>query len=297
MKTISAELQSYLNDNSQFIVADLYIFSLLQTSWNEETSNLDVTTIDLHFTNFDHDIIFDGNVFLANKIVITRESMKLVLGVEVDPLQIKLSAPSDYTVFSGVNLSAALTAGVFDGARVKLQKAFINDDTSVAGAIHMFSGRVSETTISRLDIDMTIKSDLELLNIQMPRSLYQPSCVHTLFNADCALNKPDYVESSVVGSSAINSINCVLSNPAGYYDLGVVVFTSGVLNNQSKTIKSWDGSKLTFLNLIGQLPAINDTFIVYPGCNKTIDTCKNKYDNLVHFKGFPYIPSPEVAIY
>lgn len=297
MKTISSDLQNHLNNNNQFVVADLYTISLLQTAWDDGTSTLATTYVNLYYTSYDIDITYDGNIYLANKIVIEREMMRLVMGVEVDPLRLKISAPQDYQAFAGKNLMSAVTGGVFDGARVKLFKCFLGADNLAIGVINMFSGRMSESVVSRAVVDLTIKSDLELLNIQMPRMLYQPSCTHTLFNSDCGLNKADYVESGTVSAVATNQITTTLSSASGYYDLGVVVFTSGALANQSKTVKTWDGTKLTFLNLIAQLPAIGDEFVIYPGCNKTIETCRDKFDNLENFKGFPFIPSPEVAFY
>jgi len=43
-------------------------------------------------------------------------------------------------------------------------------------------------------------------------------------------------------------------------------------------------------------PQAGDVFKVYPGCNKRQDTCKNKFNNIVHFRGFPYIPSADTVV-
>jgi hypothetical protein len=46
---------------------------------------------------------------------------------------------------------------------------------------------------------------------------------------------------------------------------------------------------------LGFVPAPGDTFIAYPGCDKTQSTCSGKFSNLVNFGGSPYIPVPETS--
>ena len=42
-------------------------------------------------------------------------------------------------------------------------------------------------------------------------------------------------------------------------------------------------------------PSAGDTFTCYPGCDRALLTCTNKFGNQVNFRGYPYIPSPESA--
>ena len=39
-----------------------------------------------------------------------------------------------------------------------------------------------------------------------------------------------------------------------------------------------------------------DAFTVYPGCDKTRNTCLNKFNNLLRFRGFPYTPENSIAV-
>jgi hypothetical protein len=41
--------------------------------------------------------------------------------------------------------------------------------------------------------------------------------------------------------------------------------------------------------------ADNNTVMVYPGCDGRIETCRDKFDNLIHFLGFPFIPDENPA--
>ena len=42
-------------------------------------------------------------------------------------------------------------------------------------------------------------------------------------------------------------------------------------------------------------PAPGDAFTAWPGCNRALSTCRNKFNNAGNFRGFPWIPVPETA--
>lgn len=44
------------------------------------------------------------------------------------------------------------------------------------------------------------------------------------------------------------------------------------------------------------VPATGDAFTVYPGCNKTMQMCRDKFNNLIHYGGQPFVPQPEQAL-
>ena len=43
-------------------------------------------------------------------------------------------------------------------------------------------------------------------------------------------------------------------------------------------------------------PAAGDSFVVYWGCDHTVQTCANAFNNAANFRGFPNVPPPEFAI-
>jgi uncharacterized phage protein (TIGR02218 family) len=159
-----------------------------------------------------------------------------------------------------------------------------------------FQGRVADVKCGRFAAKITVNSDLELLNIAMPRNVVQTGCVHTLYDAGCTLLKSSFQVSGSVSSlgSAANKINTGLTQADGYFDLGVITFTSGALNGRSFTVKSFlhaGGAVTTIAPLVGV--ASSDTFTIVPGCDKQQATCNAKFSNLAHFRGYPYVPVPE----
>ena len=100
----------------------------------------------------------------------------------------------------------------------------------------------------------------------------------------------------VQGGSTVNKLISLSAKADGYYDNGQIIFTSGVNNGLVKAVKSYFDQQFLFNSPLPFAPSAGDTFIAYPGCDKTQATCTNTFGNLVNFEGFPYVPAPETAI-
>lgn len=283
MKSASPAMLALLANN-QFEMADLYT----------------ITTIggqSFRYTSYDYDLTYGGNVFSASDAILERSSVRFVIGVEVDTLDLTIRA-SEGNLLSGTPLLQAIHNGGLDGSRVRLERVFMGTpgDTS-AGAILLFEGRTADIECSRTMAQLKVNSDLELLNIQMPRNLYQPGCIHNLYDAGCALSKSSWaVAGSISSVLNYNQIASGLTQADGFFDNGVILFTSGSNVQVRKTVKKYVGGSFTFSTPFKVLPLAGDTFTAYPGCDKSQSTCGTKFSNVVHFRGFPYIPIPETSL-
>lgn len=101
---------------------------------------------------------------------------------------------------------------------------------------------------------------------------------------------------TVQGGSTVNKLIASSAKADGYYDNGQIVFTSGANNGTLKAIRSYFAQQFFFNSPLPFAPNAGDTFIAYPGCDKTQATCTAKFNNLANFEGFPYVPVPETAI-
>lgn len=296
MKNVTPQLLALLASR-QFYYATLFTFTLRGGTV-------------LRYTDGDVDISAGGETFAAggqdgvlvnagdNRVTITWH-----IGLQVDTVTFDV-LPRAGTV-GGVPWLQALRNGVFDGAEVKIEYAFMPTygDTSV-GTVVAFTGLVAEVTADRARATFEVNSHLELLDKNMPRNLFQPGCTNTLFDSGCALLKAAYsVNSAVTTGATINSIRASVnlgSTTAGYYALGVVTFTSGANAGFSRTVKihtkAGSISTFTLLSPLPAVPAQGDTFTIYPGCDKTKATCQAKFNNLANFRGYPYVPVNETAV-
>jgi hypothetical protein len=105
-----------------------------------------------------------------------------------------------------------------------------------------------------------------------------------------------FEQNTTQAGSTVNKLISASAKADGYYDNGQIIFTSGANNGLTKAVKSYSGQQFFFNSPLPFVPNAGDTFIAYPGCDKTQATCTAKFNNLANFGGFPYVPAPETAI-
>jgi len=164
MKAASAAMIALLGSSDQFIMADLYTITLVGGSM-------------LRYSAAPTVLIANGYTFaLGPKF--ERSKTKVVIVTQVDELEVMLY-PGTTDLIGGASFLEAAWQGQLDGALLQLERAFMPTygDTS-PGTVVLFAGRISDIDCTRTGIDIKCRSHLELLNIQMPRRLWQSSCTH-----------------------------------------------------------------------------------------------------------------------
>lgn len=286
MKTVAGPLAALLNAGGPFRFADLYEITLF------------AGTV-LRWTGSDYDVVYGGNTFLSSGPKITRGPVREAAGLTVDTLDVSLGVGDRAVTLGGIGLVQAAKNGAFDAARFVLYRAFMPNfgDTSL-GVLLRFSGEVGEVDPLTTAVGLIVKSDMQKLQVMIPRNLITPACSHILFDAGCGLTKASFaVNGTMTAGSTALSILSAVGGASGYYNLGVLVVTSGPSTGARVPIASFAsgtfglGIALPFAPTGGG----GDTFTVYPGCDKTSATCNTKFSNLTRFRGFPNVPRPESA--
>ena len=284
MKSANQALIDLLASSDKFLMADLFTFTLI--------------TGDVYrWTNADIDIAYNGSIYKAGGSLIKRGKIKNTVGIEVDTLGVTLY-PSVADAIGSIRLSTAiLSLGFLDNAKLELRRCFLSawSDPPV-GDLILFMGTVSDIKGSGTQIEISVKSKLEVLNAQVPRNLYQASCLNSVYDALCQVDKTSMSVGSQVVSGTTSSIASTLTNLDDYFKLGVLRFTSGANIGVTRTVKKFSNKGFSFSLPLPNLPAPGDYFVVYPGCDGTMDSCKNKFNNLIRFRGMPFIPVPETSI-
>lgn len=285
MRQASPQLIALL-DASQFVMADLYTITTIQG-------------IEYCYTSYDFSLIVNGKEFKAKGPIISREGVSLSLGIEVDNLSITIET-NENTKFGDVPVAQAFHNGILDGARFKLERVFMDmhtpTDTS-AGTLVLFEGRIVEPDLDRYVINASVVSDVDNLKLQMPRNLYTPGCLNTLSDSACGLLSTDFaVNTTIAANSTPSQILCDLSQPQGWFTQGVVEFLEGVNFGIKRTVRLHEAGSLLLTLPLLEMPEIGEAIRVYPGCDKRLDTCTNRFNNRARFRGAPFVPVPETSI-
>lgn len=280
MKTASAELIALMASNT-FRLADIYTFTLK-------------SGVVLRYTSADIAITYNSLIYTP--IPVSRGRTRTSIGVEVDTLEVTISPGPDLTV-SGSPFLQAAHSGIFDGATVLVEKAYMPSwGNTSAGVLHIFEGEVSDVEIDGLSLYMKVWSMTALLNIQMPRNKYQAPCGKNLYGAACGVIKANFkVIGSVTAGSNTLIVNSALAQAADYFMLGTIEFQTGQNANVIRTVRAYSAGQFTLTQPLAYTPAVGDTFHAYPGCDKSLLTCTNKFNNRPRYRGQPWIPVPESA--
>ena len=285
MRTASPQLIALLNED-QFVMADLYTITTVQGEV-------------IRATSYDFNLTVEGHTYYSSGEIIKREGVSLSLGVEVDNLNVTIYATDDQTI-GRIPIIKAFHNGQMDGARFKLERIFLslsNPTNTSAGAVLLFEGRLIEPKFDRNRVEVSVASDLDDLAVQMPRNLYQPSCNNTLFDSACALRRQDYVVNTIIESGSTTArILCSLSQPQGWFTQGVIEFLDGGNAGLKRTVRLHESGALLLTLPLLEAPQSGQQIKVYPGCDKRLETCINRFSNKENFRGAPYVPVSETAV-
>jgi uncharacterized phage protein (TIGR02218 family) len=291
MKPASTALIAYLNAvrasaDATLLMADAFTFTLR-------------SGIVLCYTNVDVTFTYGGNTYLGNSVLIDGLKYKAAIGLDVDQQQISVAARGTDIIAGGAPFLQALRDGSFDGCEIVRYRVFFSDRIggTAIGSVLLFKGRLGNVDqIGRSSAKLTVNSDLVLLDVDMPRNVYQATCLHTLYDSGCTLAKSAFGTSGTVGAGSTASVINWGGANANVVQ-GSITFTSGVNSGATATVGAIaPASSLTLLYPLPSVPAAGDGFTVYDGCDHTPATCNAKFNNLSNFRGFPYVPPPQMAI-
>ncbi|HEY1615127.1 MAG TPA: DUF2163 domain-containing protein [Rhizomicrobium sp.] len=285
MRQASAQLIAFLAARTPCHMGDLFTVQLLDgTAWR--------------WTAYDRSLVVGGQTWLCARDgapLVSRNRFAVRNTVEVPELELRLAAQD--ALLS--NLKRQIHNGLFDGARIELDRAFmpVPGDTSL-GAVLLFNGRQSNAVIDAEGVTLTAKGDNVLMNQQAPRNLYQTTCLHTFCDAGCALSESAFAlgGNAGAGSTAGNVTWGVIPTNPALYTLGKLTMLDGAAAGQICTVRLATNTGLSLTYPLYNAPSAGDAFTVVQGCDRNMTTCQNTYNNLQHFRGYPFVPQAEFGV-
>lgn len=285
-ETSPGALVALLNSGAPLSLADLYTITLLDGTVYRWSGHDLPHTLDGHTWSL-------GPGF-------SRDRLKWTVGVAVDSMSLTIT-DNLATLINGQGLIAFIRAGGLRGATIQVDRAFWGiDDAGPVGTLLWFIGHVAEITeITRHEAQLNVKSPLEGLDVQVPRDVYQPGCLNTLYGAACGVDRTAFVIAgtvTVASSAARTVFGHGLAQPAGWFNLGVVTMTDGANAGISRTVKQHTSTQIQALQPWPFAVTVGTSFSIVPGCDKTVQTCDAKFSNKPRFRGQPYVPVADTIV-
>ena len=141
-----------------------------------------------------------------------------------------------------------------------------------------------------------VKSALVLLNIDMPRNLFQPSCKNTWGDLACGIDQSIYAQHVTLAVDA-TPYELPWASATADFILGKIMVENGDGVTRVRSVKRVDiGVSLLLSYPLDFTPVAGTEFVAYPGCPRTLDACTNLYANQDNFRAYPFVPVPETAV-
>ncbi|WP_268838006.1 DUF2163 domain-containing protein [Burkholderia sp. WTPI3] len=82
----------------------------------------------------------------------------------------------------------------------------------------------------------------------------------------------------------------------GYFAFGKVKWLTGQNAGFVMEVKSFTPGTVTLAMAMPFPVTVGDTYTITAGCDKQLGTCYARYNNIVHFRGEPFIPGPDLLL-
>ena len=224
------------------------------------------------FTSADADEVYNGEVYTSSAIGRNEVESKNELSRSNVEVSVSIDDPMGRRWLRTV-VDSVVTLSIFS-----------KDDSSVSV---IWKGRLASVKPEISEIVLVFESIFTSLRRPGLRARYQRSCPHVLYGRGCNLEKDNWAVTGVV--SNVQSTAVVMPVAAGYPD---GYFTAGIIEAPNGTLRFITGHSGQNLTLIRQLDDLSESLTarIFPGCDRTKEVCKNKFNNLPNMGGFPFIP-------
>lgn len=152
----------------------------------------------------------------------------------------------------------------------------------------IWKGRVTNCVWNGETSTLSSESILTVFGRAGLRRSYSLGCTYPLYDSSsCKVDKDSYEHSDALDevSGSSFTMSSVIGFGDGYFIGGMIQF-----EDEFRMIVNHNGNTITMLSQIDGL-SDGDTVSLWPGCDRTLDTCASKFSNHLNYGGQPFIPS------
>jgi hypothetical protein len=245
------------------------------------------------FTSAAQDIVFGGATYTAVEMKRSdpqdnpAERRNNRLTVQIN------NAERPFSDYVGIQPAVPLTCTI---SRIQLDEAATasplsspQPPTAVITALVLFQGYVTSVAFKGRNATVQMNPNTEQFYREIPRFKYHAQCNHVLYDTFCTLDRNSFAQSGLV-----NGIDGNVISVSGFTG---TAFIGGYVQNASGTdyrmILDHSADALTLLLPFAD-SVLGTTVKAFQGCDHTVQTCKTKFNNVINFGGYPYVPSTNI---
>jgi uncharacterized phage protein (TIGR02218 family) len=234
----------------------------------------------LNVTNDNYDQLVDGVTYYASAM----ESKEFTFDIKELMGEVNLSIPWEQggflQAFTEYAIEPIVTVNIY------------SYNTSTTTQKLVFRGFVNSFKAGKSKIDLGCLSFVEQCRDSYPKITLSRHCCNRLFDETCGLLEVDYqilLSLTGVSSDGLTLTGTGPTSASGYYTYGRI--SQGVSSRYIVSHEYDSGSNSIYLmHPCPRSWAAGQWVTLHPGCDKSTETCRTKYNNFTSFLGFPYAP-------
>lgn len=280
MKSFPASLQTHLDSGTTTL------------TWCWRLTRNDGTVFG--FTDHDRPLVFDGTTFEPES-GFTASEIRSGSDLSVDAQEAEGVLTSDTITETDI------LDGRWDNATVEVWRVNWADTSSRA---LLRRGALGQIRRGRLHFVAEMRSLAHVLGQTIGRT-FQASCDAALGDTRCGvdLNHPA-IKATGTAVSISGDRGFVVTGLSGFtvgwFALGTLQWLTGTNTGRVAEVLSHAISganvKITLLEKPIRPIEVGNTFDIFTGCDKRLESCQAKFSNVVNFRGFPHIPGQDTII-
>lgn len=234
------------------------------------------------FTSLDDDIIFKGVTYLKNGGW-AASAVESTSSTSIDNMDVE----------GAIDGSIIDRDDVLDGVwdHFEVEVFIVAYEHLDYGKLVLRKGNVGEIKETEGQFFAEIRGLMQKLTIQRI-NVYAPACDANPGDGRCKVSLASFTDTGTVTSITDNgqfkASGIVTTND--YYSFGRVVWLTGLNAGRDMDIKYHAGSEITLVEPMPKTVGVGDTYSAIAGCDLRLTTCKDKFSNIVNFRGFPSVP-------
>lgn len=240
----------------------------------------------LRVTDHDRDLVVSGQTYLA-ALGYSASAIRTVAGLGANNLDIE-----------GILDAAAITdadlrAGRWDHAAVRV--SVVDWSNPAGGVLLLRAGWLGQVEIARGEFRA------ELLGLSRAfdgtvGEVYQPTCRASLGDARCGVDLGPLTVTGTIDADASDRrtlVDSARTESAGTFDFGLLTWTSGANDGLAMEVRVSTVGGIELQLPMPYAVASGDAYSLTPGCDGLFATCRDRFANVLNFRGEPHVPGTD----
>lgn len=169
----------------------------------------------------------------------------------------------------------------YEDAEIDISLALI-ENNEIKEELSLFTGFIEELAYDLFVIHIFAKSKLAMLKQDICK-YYSRKCRANFADSKCGVDITKYQQQFIIDEINNTELSLKTDQDLAAYNNGYLV-----VNNQSYRIAAAKNNKVSIYNACQFLDK-NQQILLKMGCDKTASQCTNKYNNIINFRGEPFI--------